>query len=91
MGILRALQAAITARDRDAVVAYLTAVVEGDSFHREYGCVVPFHDGFAASGELVADGPDGEFRAPFRLTLAAVDGRIRSVHGSIPYGFCASK
>jgi hypothetical protein len=75
------------ARDRDAVIAYLTAVTEGDPFRWEYTDVVPFHDdGFAAFGELVAVGPDGEFRAPFRLTLVAVDGRIRSFHGSIPYG-----
>ena len=70
------------ARDRDAVIAYLTAVAEGEPFHWEFSDVVPFHDeGFAAFGEIVA----GEFRAPFRLTVVVVDGRIRSFHGSIPY------
>lgn len=109
-GILRALQAAIDAgdrdalvalfhedavligtsadaRDREAVVAYLTAVADGDPFRWEYTEVVPFHDdGFAAFGEIVAGRPEGELRAPFRLTLVAVDGRIRSFHGSIPNG-----
>jgi ketosteroid isomerase-like protein len=75
------------ARNREAVVAYLTAVAEGDPFRWEYDSVVPFHDdGFAAFGELVADGPNGELRAPFRMTLVAVDGRIRSFHGSFPSG-----
>ena len=104
-GLLRALQAGIDARDRDAllalfhedavligtsadardrdaVVAYLTAVAEGEPFRWEYTDVVQFHeDGFAAFGEIVVDG----LRAPFRLTLVAVDGRIRAFHGSIPY------
>jgi len=71
------------ARDRDAVVAYLTAVTEGEPFRWELTDVVPFHDdGFAAFGELVA----AELRAPFRLTIVAVDGKIRSFHGSIAYG-----
>ena len=70
------------ARDRDAVVAYLTAVTEGEPFRWEYTDVVPFSDdGFAAFGEIVA----GDFRAPFRLTMVAIDGRIRSFHGSIPF------
>ena len=72
------------ARDRDAVVAYLTAVTEGEPFRWELTDVVPFHDdGFAAFGEIVS----GDLRAPFRLTLVAVDGRVRSFHGSIPWGF----
>jgi hypothetical protein len=71
------------AAGRDEVLAYLTAVVEGEPFRWEYRDVVPFHEhGFAAFGELVA----GELRAPFRLTLVVVDGRIHSFHGSIPYG-----
>jgi hypothetical protein len=71
------------APDREAVVAYLTAVTEGEPFRWELVDVVPFHeDGFAAFGEIVA----GELRAPFRLTLVTVDGRIRNFHGSIPYG-----
>ena len=71
------------APDRDAVVAYLTAVVEGEPFRWEYRDLVPFHDdGFAAFGEIVA----GEERFPFRLTLVVVDGKIRSFHGSIPFG-----
>ena len=70
-------------RDREAVVAYLTAVAEGEPFRWELDHVVPFHDdGFAAFGEIVA----GEQRAPFRLTLVVVDGLVRSFHGSIPYG-----
>jgi SnoaL-like domain len=78
---------AADARDRDAVVAYLTAVATGDPFRWDYSDVVPFHDdGFAAFGEIVAERPGGEFRAPFRVTIVAVDGRIRSFHGSIPYG-----
>jgi ketosteroid isomerase-like protein len=105
-GVVRELQAAIDARDRDAlvalfhedavligtsayapdreaVVAYLTGVAEGEPFRWDLADVVPFHDdGFAAFGEIVA----GEFRAPFRLTIVAVDGKIRSFHGSIPYG-----
>jgi ketosteroid isomerase-like protein len=67
---------------RDEVVAYLTAVTEDEPFRWEYTDVVPFHDdGFAAFGEIVA----GSFRSPFRLTLVAEDGRIRSFHGSIPF------
>jgi ketosteroid isomerase-like protein len=109
-GILRALQAAVDAgdrealvelfhedavligttadaRNREAVVGYLTAVAEGGPFRWEYADVVPSHDdGFAAFGEIVANGPEGELRSPFRLTLVAVDGRIRSFHGSIPFG-----
>jgi len=105
--ILRALQAAIDARDADAlaalfhedgvligttadardrkaVLAYVAAVAEGDPFRWEFTDVVPFHeDGFAAFGEIVA----GDLRAPFRLTLVAVEGKIRSFHGSIPFGF----
>ena len=70
------------ARDRAAVLAYLTAVVEGPPVRWEYSDIVPFHDdGFAAFGEVVS----GEFRAPFRLTLVARDGRISSFHGSIPF------
>ena len=70
------------ARDRDAVVAYLTAVTEGELFRWELGDIVPFHDdGFAAFGEIVS----GDLRAPFRLTLVVVEGRVRSFHGSIPY------
>ena len=104
--IVRTLQAAIDARDREAllelfhedavligtsayapnreaVVAYLTAVAEGEPFRWELDEFAPFHDdGFAAFGELVS----GELRAPFRMTLVAVDGKIRSFHGSIPYG-----
>jgi ketosteroid isomerase-like protein len=71
------------ARDRDAVLAYLTAVAEGEPFRWEYTNVVPFHDdGFAAFGEIVA----GDQRLPFRMTLVFVDGKIRNFHGSIPYG-----
>jgi hypothetical protein len=71
------------APNREAVVQYLAAVVEGEPFRWEYSEVVPFHDdGFAAFGEIVA----GELRAPFRVTIVAVDGQIRSFHGSIPYG-----
>jgi hypothetical protein len=70
------------ATDREAVLAYLTAVAEGEPFRWELGDVVQFHeDGFAAFGEIV----QGEFRRPFRLTLVAVDGRIRNFHGSIPF------
>ena len=70
------------AAGRDEVLAYLTAVVEGEPFHWEYRDLVPFsEDGFAAFGEIVA----GAVRLPFRLSLVAVDGRIRSFHGSIPY------
>ena len=73
------------ARDRDAVVAYLTAVVAGAPFRWEFSDVVPTSaDGFAAFGELVAEG--GAYRAPFRLTVVADGGRIRSFHGSIPFG-----
>lgn len=103
---VRTLQAAIDARDldallalfhedavligssahstsRDAVVAYLTAVTEGEPFRWELTEVVPFHDdGFAAFGEVV----QGDLRAPFRLTLVVVDGKIRNFHGSIPFG-----
>jgi hypothetical protein len=69
------------APDREAIVAYLTAVAEGDPFRWELTDVIPFHDdGFAAFGEIVS----GELRAPFRLTIVAVDGKIRSFHGSIP-------
>lgn len=71
------------AADRDAVVAYLTAVADDEPFHWELTEVVPFHDvGFAAFGEIV----QGELRAPFRMTIVVVDGKIRSFHGSIPYG-----
>ena len=71
------------APDREAVVAYITAVAEGESFRWELADVIPFHDdGFAAFGEIVS----GEWRAPFRLTILAVAGKIRSFHGSIPYG-----
>lgn len=71
------------APDRDSVVAYLTAVTEGEPFRWEYRDVVPFHDdGFAAFGEIVV----GEQRSPFRLTLVAVDGKIRSFHGAVPWG-----
>jgi hypothetical protein len=71
------------ASNREAVVAYLTAVAEGEPFRWEYTDVVPFHDdGFAGFGEIVA----GEFRATFRVTIVAVDGKIRCFHGSIPYG-----
>jgi hypothetical protein len=71
------------APNREAVVAYLTAVTEGDPFRWELTEIVPFHDdGFAAFGEIVV----GEVRLPFRLTLVVVDGKIRSFHGSIPYG-----
>ena len=108
--ILNALQAAIDARDLDAltslfheeavligtsadardragVVAYLTAVTEGEPFRWEYSDVVPFHEsGFAAFGEIVLTADGRERRLPFRLTLTAVDGRIRSFHGSIPFG-----
>ena len=69
------------ATDRDAIVSYVTAVTEGEPFRWEYSDVVPFaENGFAAFGEIVA----GEARAPFRLTLVADDGKIRSFHGSIP-------
>ena len=69
------------ATDRDAILAYLTAVTEGDPFRWEYTDVVPFaENGFAAFGEIVA----GEQRLPFRLTLVADGGKIRSFHGSIP-------
>lgn len=71
------------AANREAVVAYIAAIAEGEPFRWHYSEVVPFHeDGFAAFGELVA----GDLRAPFRLTLVVVDGKIRSFHGSIPYG-----
>lgn len=66
--------------DRAAVVAYLAAVVDGDPFRWELNEFVPHDTGFAAFGEIVA----GEFRAPFRLTIVADAGRIRSFHGSFP-------
>jgi hypothetical protein len=107
--ILRALQAAIDARDRDAlialfhedavligttadardrdaVIAYVTAVTEGEPFRWEFRDLVPFDaNGFAAFGDIVLTDVAGERRLPFRLTLVAVDGRIRSFHGSIPF------
>ena len=104
--ILRALQAGIDARDRDAlarlfhedgvligttadarnrdaVLEYIEGVVAGEPFRWDLSDLVVVHEhAFAAFGEIVA----GELRAPFRLTIVAVDGRIRSFHGSIPYG-----
>ena len=79
---------AADARDRDAVVAYLANVAEqGGKLRWDYDDVVEFHRdgdalGFAGFGEVVL----GDFRAPFRATILAVNGRIRSFHGSIPTG-----
>ena len=79
------------ARDADALRAYLDAVAAGEPFHWELDDYVTFHAeqgeiGFAAFGEVV----QGDFRAPFRLTVFAVETdagwRIRQFHGSIPAG-----
>ena len=77
------------ARNPDALRAYLDAVAAGDPFRWELDDYVVFHDeggelGFAAFGEVV----QGDRRAPFRMTIFAVETyggwRIRHFHGSIP-------
>lgn len=77
-------------RDREGLVRYLEDVASSEPFRWEWAEIVPFHRdetslGFAAFGEVVA----GEFRAPVRATLLAVetpDGwRLRQFHGSIPF------
>ncbi len=77
---------AADARDRAAVLAYLADVAkQGGRLRWDYDDVITFHRdgaalGFAGFGEVVL----GEQRAPFRVTILAFDGRIRSFHGSIP-------
>ena len=84
-------------RDRDGLLPYLTAVAtQPESLRWEWRQIVPFHRderslGFAAFGEIVLSGGDGESRAPIRLTVFAVETstgwRIRQFHGSIPSDF----
>ncbi|MEA2365393.1 MAG: hypothetical protein QOI32_905 [Thermoleophilaceae bacterium] len=85
------------ARDRDAVIEYLTAVAtQRESLRWDWHEVVPFHQGadtlgFAAFGEIVVSDGTAERRAPIRATLFAVDAgdgwRLRQFHGSIPSDF----
>jgi len=79
---------------RQEVDAYLAAVLAGPgSFYWEWREVVVFHEGpealgFTSFGDMVVTGADGTERAPFRLTVVAVEHpggwAIRHFHGSIP-------
>jgi uncharacterized protein (TIGR02246 family) len=85
------------ARGKAEVRAYLDAIVTApESLRWEWSDVVVSHHGpgtvaFAGLGEIVVAGPDGERRAPFRLTAVAVEStagwRLRQFHGSIPSDF----
>ncbi|MGI0131329.1 MAG: nuclear transport factor 2 family protein, partial [Thermoplasmata archaeon] len=85
------------ARNRDGLRRYLTAVAtQPESLRWEWKEVVPYYRvasalGFAAFGEVVVSGRDGERRAPIRVTIFALqthDGwQIRQFHGSIPSDF----
>jgi uncharacterized protein (TIGR02246 family) len=81
---------------RQAVDAYLGAVLEQPPFRWEWHEVIVFHEspgalGFTAFGEIVDSQVQQEERAPFRLTLFAVERPggwvVRQFHGSIPSAF----
>lgn len=82
--------------DRGDVRAYLKLVAEQPGALRwEFGDVRVFHDaeatlGIVAIGDVVIAEEGEEARAPFRLTLLAVESdrgwRLRQFHGSIPSG-----
>jgi uncharacterized protein (TIGR02246 family) len=81
---------------RQAVDAYLGAVLEQPPFRWEWREVIVFHEspgtlGFAAFGEIVDSQVQQEERAPFRLTLFAVERPggwvVQQFHGSIPSAF----
>jgi ketosteroid isomerase-like protein len=115
--VLSALQAAVDARDLDALTglfdepsvlmgtsghatdagqrrAYLSAVVsQPEALRWDWREVIPVleADGvlaFAALGDIVLSGPEGERRAPIRASLVAVESasgwRLRHFHGSLP-------
>ena len=73
---------------------YLTAVAtQPDRLYWDWQEVIPFYEtedaiGFAGFGDVVVISEEGEWRAPIRATLLAVerrDGwRIKQFHGSIP-------
>lgn len=82
--------------DRDDVRAYLKLVAEQPGrLSWEFRDVRVFHEvdatlGFAAIGDVVVSEDGEEARAPFRLTVLAVETdrgwRLRQFHGSIPTG-----
>lgn len=115
--VLSALQAAVDARDLEALTGlfdepsvlmgtsghatdagqrrdYLSAVVsQPEALRWDWREVIPVleSDGvlaFAAFGDVVLSGPEGERRAGIRASLVAVEGddgwRLRHFHGSIP-------
>jgi uncharacterized protein (TIGR02246 family) len=81
-------------RNRETLREYLTAVAtQPEALRWHWDDVVVFHHsagtiGFAAFGELVLSGEQGEQRAPIRATFLALETqngwRIRHFHGSIP-------
>jgi uncharacterized protein (TIGR02246 family) len=85
------------AQGRAEVRAYLEAIVTApESLRWEWADVVVSHHApgtvaFAGLGAIVVTSPDGERRAPFRLTALAVESpsgwRLRQFHGSIPSDF----
>jgi uncharacterized protein (TIGR02246 family) len=81
---------------RQAVDAYLGAVLEEPPFRWEWREVIVCHEspgaiGFAAFGEIVDSQAQQEERAAYRLTLFAVERPggwvVRQFHGSIPTAF----
>jgi uncharacterized protein (TIGR02246 family) len=82
---------------REDVDAYVRAVIEQPgTFRWEWRDVVVFHEspgllGAACFGEIVISGAEQEDRAPFRLTIFAVEQTsgwvIQQFHGSAPASF----
>ena len=76
---------------------YLTAVAtQPERLFWDWREVVPFYEttdviGFAGFGDVVVTSEEGEWRAPIRATLLAVETsngwRIKQFHGSIPANF----
>ena len=80
---------------RQEIDAYLSALLAQPAFQWEWREVIVFHEGpgvlgFTGFGEVLVSLPEHEERAPFRLTVFAVDRpggwEIRHLHGSIPSG-----